>query len=164
MAKKSSSKNMSKNPSKKRVQQKAQEAKKKKEQLIFAIGAVVIAVLAFVVFGTGGNANTAGLPPEINTQTAKQMFDEGAFMLDVRTPQEWEMYHVDGATLIELDYLAGRVDEVPRDQEIIVICNSGNRSQVARDILLEAGFTNVTSIAGGIQGWMGAGYDFVSGK
>ena len=165
MAKKSSSKNTSKNTSKKRAQQKAQEAKQKKNQLWIAIATAVIAILAFVVFGTGGNnTNTGGLPSEINTQTAKQMFDEGAFMLDVRTPQEWEMYHVDGATLIELDYLAGRVDEVPRDQEIIVICNSGNRSQVARDILLEAGFTNVTSIAGGIQGWMGAGYDFVSGK
>ena len=66
--------------------------------------------------------------------------------------------------VIELDYLAGRVDEVPRDQEIIVICNSGNRSQVARDILLNAGFENVTSIAGGIQGWMSAGYDFVTGE
>ena len=164
MAKKSSSKNknMSKNTTKRQAQQKAQAAKQKKEQLWFAIGAVVIAVLAIIVFTSGGNSS--GLPAEINTQTAKQMFDEGAFMLDVRTPEEWEMYHVDGATLIELDYLAGRVDEVPRDQEIIVICNSGNRSQVARDILLEAGFENVTSIAGGIQGWMAAGYDFVSGE
>jgi len=162
MAKKSS-----KNTSKKRVQQKQQEAKQKKEQLIMAIGAVIVVIIAFIVFGSNPAQNAmdaAGLPPEINTATGKQMFDEGAFMLDVRTPQEWEMYHVDGATLIELDYLAGQVDEVPRDREIIVICNSGNRSQVARDILLEAGFENVTSIAGGIQGWMSAGYDFVTGE
>lgn len=147
------------------AQKKKAQKKQNNDQRWFAIAAVVLAVLAFVVFGVGGNnGGSASLPAEINTATAKQMFDDGAFMLDVRTPEEWEMYHVDGATLIELDYLAGRVDEVPRDQKIIVICNSGNRSQVARDILLDAGFTNVTSIAGGIQGWMSAGYDFVTGE
>ena len=161
MAKKSS-----KNTSKKRAQQKKQQAKQKKEQLWFAIAAVALAVLAIIVFTGGGNggANDLTLAPEINTQTAKQMFDDGAFMLDVRTPEEWNQYHVDGATLIPLDELEARVDEVPRDREIIVICNSGNRSQVGRDILLNAGFANVTSIAGGIQGWMSAGYDFVSGE
>lgn len=157
MAKKSS-----KNVNKKRAQQK-QAAKQKKEQLIFAIGAVVIAILAIIVF-TGGGNNANGLALEINTQTGKQMFDDGAFMLDVRNPDEWEMYHVDGATLIPLPELEARVNEVPRDREIVVICNSGNRSQVGRDILLDAGFENVTSIAGGIQGWMSAGYDVVSGN
>ncbi len=162
MAKKSS-----KNTSKKRAQQKQQESKQKKEQLIFAIGAVVIAVIAFIVFGNNPAQNamdTTGLPLEINTQTGKQLFDEGAFMLDVRNPDEWVEHHVDGATLIPLPELEARVDEVPRDQQIIVICNSGNRSQVGRDILLEAGFENVTSIAGGIQGWMSTGYDFVTGE
>ena len=163
MAKKSSSKNnnMSKNTTKRQAQQKAQAAKQKKEQLYIAIAAVVIAVLAIIIFTSGGNS---GLPAEINTATGKQMFDEGAFMLDVRNPDEWEMYHVDGATLIPLPELEARVNEVPRDREIVVICNSGNRSQTGRDILLEAGFENVTSIAGGIQGWMSAGYDYVSGN
>lgn len=137
------------------------KAQKNKNQLWYILGAVaVIAVALFVIIGSG----SGNLPAEINTATAKKMFDDGAFMLDVRTPQEWEMYHVDGATLIELDDLAERVDEVPRDQEIIVICNSGNRSQVGRDILLAAGFENVTSIAGGIQGWMSAGYPTVTGE
>lgn len=135
--------------------------KKNNNQLWYFIGGVLVVAIIAIAMMSGGNS---GLPAEINTATGKQMFDEGAFMLDVRTPQEWEMYHVDGATLIELDYLAGRVDEVPRDQEIIVICNSGNRSQVGRDILLDAGFENVTSIAGGIQGWMSAGYPTVSGE
>jgi rhodanese-related sulfurtransferase len=157
---------MAKKRSKTASKKKKAQQKQSKEQLWFAIAAVVLAILAFVVFGTGGNndANTAGLPAEINTQTAKQMFDEGAYMLDVRNPDEWVNFHVDGSTLVPLPELEARVNEVPRDQEIIVICNSGNRSQVARDILLEAGFTNVTSIAGGIQGWMGAGYDFVTGE
>ena len=157
----------SKNTNKKRTQQKQQEAKQKKEQLIMAIGALIVVVIAFLVFGSNPSenaTNVAGLPPEINTATGKQMFDEGAYMLDVRNPDEWVAYHVDGTTLVPLPDLEARVNEVPRDREIIVICNSGNRSQVARDILLEAGFENVTSIAGGIQGWMSAGYDFVTGE
>lgn len=157
------SKKPSKSTSKKREQQKQQQAKQKKEQLWYTIGAVVIAVLAIIVFTSGGNG-TSGLPAEINTATGKQMFDEGAYMLDVRNPDEWVEYHVDGATLIPLPELEARVNEVPRDREIIVICNSGNRSQVGRDILIDAGFENVTSIAGGIQGWMSAGYDFVTGE
>ena len=157
----------SKNTNKKRAQQEQQEAKQKKEQLIMAIGALIVVVIAFLVFGSNPSenaTNVAGLPPEINTATGKQMFDEGAYMLDVRNPDEWVAYHVDGTTLVPLPDLEARVNEVPRDREIIVICNSGNRSQVARDILLDAGFENVTSIAGGIQGWMSAGYDFVTGE
>ena len=156
---------MAKKKSKPQNKNKKAQQKKgaNKEQLWFAIAAVVLAVLAFVVF-SGGNATSTALAPEVNTQTGKQMFDEGAFMLDVRNPDEWVEYHVDGATLIPLPELEARVDELPRDRQIVVICNSGNRSQVGRDILLDAGFENVTSIAGGIQGWMSAGYDFVTGE
>ncbi len=154
--------------SKKAQQKQQQEAKQKRDQMLIAIGAVILAIVAFLVFGGNPAANSTatinGLPAEINTAMAYEMFEEGAYMLDVRNPDEWVTYHVDGSTLIPLPELEARVDEVPRDQEIIVICNSGNRSQVARDILLEAGFTNVTSIAGGIQGWMAAGHDFVRGE
>ena len=154
---------MAKKRSKPAHKKKKAQQKNNKEQLWFAVAAVVLVILAFIVFG-GGNNNNMSLSPEINTETAKQMFDDGAYMLDVRTPEEWVNFHVDGATLIPLDELEARVNEVPRGQDIIVICNSGNRSQVGRDILLDAGFENVTSIAGGIQGWMAAGYDFVTGE
>lgn len=146
---------------------KQQEKKQKKEQMIIAIVALVFVVIAFLVFGSNPAEKAAtvnSLPAEINTGMAKQKFDEGTFMLDVRTPEEWEEYHVEGATLIPLDELEARFSEVPADQEVIVICNSGNRSVVGRDILLQAGHSSVTSIAGGIQGWMSAGYPTVSGE
>jgi rhodanese-related sulfurtransferase len=50
------------------------------------------------------------------------------------------------------------VDELPKDQEIVVVCRSGNRSAQGRDILLEAGFAQVTSLAGGLTQWKAAGY------
>ncbi|MBT3322211.1 MAG: rhodanese-like domain-containing protein [Anaerolineae bacterium] len=145
--------------SKRKAQQNAQ---KKKEQMMIAIAAVVVVVIAFLVFG-GNPSGGDSLPAEINTATGYQMFQDGAFLLDVRTQPEWEEYHVDGATMVVLDELESRISEVPFDQEVIIICNSGNRSQVARDILLAAGHTQVTSIAGGIQGWMSAGHAVVSG-
>lgn len=156
---------MAKKRSKAARKKKAQQ-KKNNTQLWYILAAVAVVVVALIAFTSGGNdaAQQNGLTLEVSTQTGKQMLDEGAFMLDVRNPDEWEMYHVDGATLIPLPELEARIDEVPRDQQIVVICNSGNRSKVGRDILLDAGFENVNSIAGGIQAWMSAGYDVVKGN
>ena len=50
------------------------------------------------------------------------------------------------------------VNEVPADQDVVVICRSGNRSQTGRAILLDAGFENVTSTDGGMNAWSAAGY------
>jgi rhodanese-related sulfurtransferase len=95
---------------------------------------------------------------------AKSLVDKGAFLLDVREPSEWQEFHAPQATLIPLGELASRTAELPKDKKIVVICRSGNRSQQGRDILLEAGFENVTSVAGGMTEWQQAGYDTVAGN
>ena len=77
--------------------------------------------------------------------------DAGAFILDVRTPEEWNEYHVPGSTLIPIDELPKRVAEVPKDKEVVVVCRSGNRSATGRDVLLKAGYPQVTSLAGGLK-------------
>ena len=132
--------------------------------VIFAAAGILILTVIWVIYSGGGSPTIDGsLPPEINTQIAYQKYQEGAFVLDVRTPEEWIDYHAPDTTLIPLDELEARANEVPQDQEIIVICRSGNRSQVGRDILLAAGFTNVTSVAGGLNEWRDAGYPIVTG-
>jgi rhodanese-related sulfurtransferase len=103
----------------------------------------------------------APLPAEISVDQAYKMYQQGTFLLDVRTPEEWEAYHLEGTTLIPLDELESRVDELPVDEEIVVVCRSGNRSQVGRDILRQAGITQSTSMAGGLKGWYAAGYPLV---
>jgi rhodanese-related sulfurtransferase len=70
---------------------------------------------------------------------------------------------VPGSTLVPLGELESRLVEVPRDQEVVVVCRSGNRSAEARDILLEAGYERVTSMAGGLLQWRAAGYPTVRG-
>jgi rhodanese-related sulfurtransferase len=95
---------------------------------------------------------------------AASMRDAGAFILDVRQPDEWAEYHIPDTTLIPLGELSARIGEVPRDQDVLVVCRSGNRSASGRDLLLEAGFTRVTSMAGGLSQWRADGFPVVSGQ
>lgn len=122
---------------------------------------IVIAaiVAAFVFF----QPDQTALASQISVAQAAELRDSGAFILDVREVDEWNQLHVPGATLIPLGQLASRVNEVPRDQTVVVMCRSGNRSQQGRDILKAAGFENVTSMAGGINQWSAAGYETVTG-
>ncbi|MBI5702988.1 MAG: rhodanese-like domain-containing protein [Chloroflexi bacterium] len=103
------------------------------------------------------------MPREVSVTEAAALRDAGAFILDVRQPEEWNESHIPGATLIPLGELASRVNELPKDQKIVVVCRSGNRSAQGRDILLAAGFEQVTSMAGGIKQWTAAGFETVSG-
>ena len=110
---------------------------------------------------------TAGQPPaaaaEITVAEAAARRDAGAFILDVREPEEWDEYHIPGSTLIPLGDLEARLAEVPSDQPIVVVCRSGNRSQQGRDILTAAGYEQVTSMAGGLKEWRSQGYPTVTG-
>lgn len=132
----------------------------------------VVLVVAVVVVGGGGfilmqqqNRNTpaGALPPEISVAEAAVKRDAGAFILDVRQPEEWNQVHIPGSTLIPLGELEARVREVPQGREIVVVCRSGNRSATGRDILSDASFAQVTSMAGGVTQWQSAGYPTVSG-
>ncbi|MBI5053866.1 MAG: rhodanese-like domain-containing protein [Chloroflexi bacterium] len=100
---------------------------------------------------------------EIAVKEAVAKREAGAFILDVRTVEEWKEFHVPNSTLIPLDELPKRVAEVPRDKEVVVVCRSGNRSQAGRDILLNAGFTKVTSMSGGLNEWRSLGFPTVTG-
>jgi sulfur-carrier protein adenylyltransferase/sulfurtransferase len=74
-------------------------------------------------------------------------------LLDVREPREAEIAHIEGAQLIPLRELPGRLAELPGHAEIVTHCHHGPRSLKAREILVGAGFHNVRSLAGGIDAW-----------
>lgn len=125
---------------------------------------IVVGLIIFLIASLGGEraSNAGTLPASVNVDQAYQMYQEGTFVLDVRTPEEWNEFHAPNTTLIPLDELAARVDELPKDQPILVVCRSGNRSQTGRDILLQAGF-DATSMNGGLTEWRARGYTVVSG-
>lgn len=147
----------------KRMQRRAEQRRKKRltQLAVAAVALIVLVGGAWAVFGSsifGGGTAQSELPANISVDEAFARYEAGDFLLDVRTQEEWDEYHIPGTTLIPLDDLESRVDEVPRDQNIVVVCRSGNRSQVGRDILLNAGFTAVTSMDGGVSTWQTSGY------
>lgn len=129
----------------------------------WAVLAVVLiaAAVFFITNNTGGSA--PALAKEITPQQASQYQKDGAYMLDVREQDEWNAGHINGAVLVPLGSLPSRLNEVPRDKEIVVVCRSGNRSAQGRDILLNAGYKNVTSMGGGMNQWAAAGLPVVTG-
>ncbi len=75
--------------------------------------------------------------------------DDVELLLDVRTPQELGVECVPGAVNIPLDELRGRLDEIPRDRRIGVVCRSGQRAYYATRILLQNGF-DARNVSGGM--------------
>jgi glyoxylase-like metal-dependent hydrolase (beta-lactamase superfamily II)/rhodanese-related sulfurtransferase len=76
-----------------------------------------------------------------------------ARLLDVRTPGEWELFHVEGAIHIPLPALPRRMKELPKNEPLAVICGAGNRSSIAASLLQADGFRFVQNIVGGVAAY-----------
>ena len=100
---------------------------------------------------------------EVDIDTLARAHAEGAVVLDVRNPDEYEAGHVPGAKLIPLGELASRQEEIPEGDPIYVVCASGNRSLKATRAMLQAGYRAV-SVAGGTKAWVETGRPVVTGS
>ncbi len=138
--------------------------KKKNNNIWLVLGGIIIIALAVIIGFPPNTADTTDLPLEVSVADGYQMRENGAFVLDVRELSEWEDGHIPDATLIPLGQLESRMDEIPTDQDVLIVCRSGNRSAQARDILLNAGFTNITSMAGGMNQWIANSYEVEIGQ
>jgi rhodanese-related sulfurtransferase len=112
---------------------------------------------------TTPSSDTTPAPPdtaavEITPAQAYEKIQQGAFVLDVRSLEEWDQFHIAGSTQIPLDQLQNRLGELPKDKDIVVVCLSGHRSQNGTSILQQAGFTRVFCLSGGLQAWTDAKY------
>lgn len=72
------------------------------------------------------------------------------FLLDVRTPMEFERGHLTGATNIHVQSLPSSLSQIPKDKKIICYCAHGIRSRYAAEYLLSQGYENVFHIEGGL--------------
>ena len=79
--------------------------------------------------------------------------EEDFFLLDVREPNEYQIGRIPGSTLIPLGEVPRRLDEIPRDKEIIVQCKMGGRSARAAQFLRQQGYQRVKNLKGGILDW-----------
>lgn len=76
-------------------------------------------------------------------------------VLDVRSNAEFigELGHLEGSVLIPLDELRERLDEIPKDRPVVTVCQSGKRSAMAAQILLQGGYDKVANVPGGLIHW-----------
>ncbi|KKB38065.1 rhodanese-like domain-containing protein [Bacillus thermotolerans] len=115
------------------------------------INYILMAFLAFFIIqrvmpGKGiKQISTAELKSELK-DSAKQF-------IDVRTPGEFRGNHIRGFKNIPLHQLSNKAQQLSKEKEVIVICQSGMRSQKASKILRKQGFTKVTNVKGGMSAW-----------
>jgi rhodanese-related sulfurtransferase len=90
--------------------------------------------------------------------SAKLANGDDFILLDVRMEEELEIAKIGEPTHIVLQELPDRLDELEaaREREIVVMCHHGGRSAMARDFLLDNGFTHVRNLAGGIDAYADA--------
>jgi rhodanese-related sulfurtransferase len=90
----------------------------------------------------------------ISTQELKtELKDKKKQFIDVRTQGEFNRYHIPGFKNIPLHQLSQKTDKLSKDNEVVVICQSGMRSQKASKILVKSGFSKVTNVKGGVSAW-----------
>lgn len=110
--------------------------------------------------GTGASnpADAQGLPDGDPTLACRLVRKEGALLIDSRTRVEFDSGHVEGALWIPYDETAERIAEIreaaggDQDKPIVVYCRSGRRAGVAKQTLIEHGFSQVTNL-GGLDDW-----------
>lgn len=130
-------------------------------------------VILALVFIPACGSDTATIENETGTGVRLVSPDQGASILsesagevtvvDLRTPTEYAEGHLDGAVMIDFyepDF-ADRIDDLDRDGSYLIYCRSGSRSDQARRLMAELGFTDVADIEGGVVAWADAGLPLV---
>lgn len=89
-------------------------------------------------------------------QLAARLADESRprpFLLDVREPWEFDTCRIEGATLMPMQTIPGRIDDLDEDAEIVCICHHGARSLQVAAFLEHHGFGKVSNLTGGVHAW-----------
>ena len=136
---------------------------RRKSIIVFAVVAV-LAVVAGVytprIMNWGYDSGEYG---DVSIQEAIELMEQipDLVILDVRTVSEFEDGHIEGAINIPIDEFPTRLDELSKDDELLVYCRTGNRSSSAVTILLDSGYTKIYHMHEGISVWIQQGHPVV---
>ncbi len=127
------------------------------KQPLFWFGLVVLlaGVVWFVL--TRPQPAAAAQYSDVSVQELHAAVERGALVIDVREPHEFAEGRVPGSVLVPLASVAARSGEFGEADTVYVICRSGNRSAVAAETLVGAGFEDVRNVEGGMLAWEAAG-------
>lgn len=123
----------------------------KPKTILWIVAAVLVALIGYLAFKPSGGAGITNVDAAGVTAAAKA----GAQIIDVRTAGEYQMGHIPGAVNVPLDSLQAQSASWDKNAEYVVYCASGQRSQIAVDLMKSAGFTNIKHFNSGIQAWTG---------
>jgi len=87
---------------------------------------------------------------------------DGCYLVDVREDEEWVAGHAPAAVHLPMMELPARIDEIPADGDVVVVCRSGSRSAQVVAYLVHNGWTNVRNLSDGMVGWAMSGRPMVS--
>jgi rhodanese-related sulfurtransferase len=121
---------------------------------------VVAVIFVVVIFNKNKNQGIT----QVNVSEAEALVkDPGLTLIDVRSPREFSEGHIEGAKLIPVNELNGRLTEIEslKKKRILVYCHAGSRSASASQILKNNGFTRVSNLKGGITAWKATGLKVV---
>jgi glyoxylase-like metal-dependent hydrolase (beta-lactamase superfamily II)/rhodanese-related sulfurtransferase len=78
---------------------------------------------------------------------------DAPYLLDVRTPGEWQQGHIEGSVNIPLNRLTDQLKEIPQNRPVIIMCAGGYRSSIAASLLQHHGFSRLNEMTGGMAAW-----------
>jgi rhodanese-related sulfurtransferase len=99
-------------------------------------------------------------PPGVDARTLRERLDRGEpiKIIDVRTPAEFGGGHIPQAQHIPLDSILARPRDVLRADNVIFVCQVGQRSALAAEMAAAVGFKTLYNLEGGTDAWVRAGY------
>ncbi len=115
------------------------------------INGLLIAVIAWFIFQRF--VPVKGIKNISTNELKRELKNKDKQFIDVRTPNEFKANHIKGFKNIPLFELKQRANELAKDKEVFVICQSGMRSNKASKVLKKHGFAHVTNIKGGMSAW-----------
>ncbi len=89
---------------------------------------------------------------QVHAHQVRELITQGAYIIDVREPREYERSHIEGAVNIPLSQIRDRLSEIPKDKPVYLHCRSAQRSYNATLALQHHGYTEVYNISGGFLG------------
>lgn len=125
--------------------------------MIRAVAVLLVAAVALTGCSSTGTATDEGVRT-VAAGEAQQLIDDGAVVIDVRTPEEFASGHLADARNIDVqaESFHAEVDQLDRDGTYVLYCRSGARAGAAAEMMLEMGFTDVAN-AGGFEELAAAG-------
>jgi len=121
-------------------------------------GSLFIGIIAVIIVIAYNYVNPSEIQSISTEDLANRLQGENgndALYIDVREHDEYVAGHVEGMLNFPLSNLEESMKKIPKDIEVVIICQSGNRSMQAAELFQRNGYENIVNVEGGINSWQG---------